>query len=174
MASRNLLIEHGWIDRDFIDAHTTASTSTRRSCGRSARTRGRRRDGLRCRRSRDLAAPIHEQQAGLVLVDDGRQPEPPGGPHRPGDHQPRADDRQYRPARHRGQFDHRPVQRDGLAALLEHDQPARRPRLRQRPRTGRRSPACWRSPRTAFPTEPAGPTTRSSRASATARSAASG
>ncbi len=71
-----------------------------------------------------------------------------------GDHQPGAHDRQHRPARHRGQLDHRPVQRDGLAALLEHHEPARRARLRQprAPRQGRR--ACSGSPRSGSPTRP--------------------
>ena len=94
------------------------------------------------------------RQARLVLVDDGRQPEPRGRPHGAGDHQPRADDRQHRPARHRRQLDHRPVQRDGLAAVQQHHQPARRPRLRQRRASRRRSPTSWASTRRAFPTEP--------------------
>ena len=54
-----------------------------------------------------------------------------GDAHRAGDHQPRADDRQHRPARHRRQLHHRSVQRDGLAAVQQHHEPARRPRLRQ-------------------------------------------
>ena len=58
-----------------------------------------------------------------------------GVAHGAGDHQPGADDRQHRPARHRRELDHRPVQRDGLAAVLQHHEPARRPRLRQRRRT---------------------------------------
>ena len=99
-----------------------------------------------------FAATDPSRRARLVLVDDGRQPEPPGGPHRAGDHQPGADDRQHRPARHRRQLDHRPVQRDGLAAVQQHDEPARRPRLRRRGRPRARSPACSASTSGRIPT----------------------
>ena len=50
-------------------------------------------------------------------------------------------DRQHRPARHRRQLDHRPVQRHGLAAVQQHHQPVRRPRLHRRRRTGPRWPS---------------------------------
>jgi assimilatory nitrate reductase catalytic subunit len=40
-------------------------------------------------------------------------------------------------ARHRRELDHRPVQRDGLAPVQQHDQPVRRPRLRERCRPRR-------------------------------------
>ena len=80
-----------------------------------------------------LARTIHDGQARFVLVDDGRQPEPPRRAHGAGHDQPGADDRQHRPARHRGQFDHRPVQRDGLAAVQQHDEPAGRPRFSAMP-----------------------------------------
>ena len=103
-------------------------------------------------RLEQLADTIHDGQARLVLVDDGRQPEPRGRAHGAGDHQPRADDRQHRPPRHRRQLDHRPVQRDGLAAVQQHDQPARRPRLHQRRRTARRSPASSASTTARIPT----------------------
>ena len=56
-----------------------------------------------CRRAEIewLARTIHDGQARLVLVDDGRQPELSRGPHRPEHHQPGPDDRQHRPARDR-------------------------------------------------------------------------
>ena len=82
-----------------------------------------------------------------------------------GDHQPRADDRQHRPARHRRELDHRPVQRDGLAPVQQHDEPARRPRLRQRRAPRRRSPSILGIDAGAHPdASRAWPTTRSSRA----------
>ena len=117
---------------------------------------------------------IHEGQARLVLVDDGRQPELRRGPHRAGHHQSGPDDRQHRPARHRRQLDHRPVQRDGLAAVQQHDEPARRPRLSQRRASRRRSPAFSASTQRAFPSGTVGPTTRSSKAFCAARSRACG
>ena len=72
------------------------------------------------------ATTIADGKARFVLVDDGREPEPRSHAHRAGDHQSRVDDRQHRPARHRREFHHRPVQRDGLAAFRQHHQPARR------------------------------------------------
>ena len=82
-----------------------------------------------------------------------------------GDHRPRADDRQHRPPGHGRELDHRPVQRDGLAPVQQHHQPARRPRLHQRRSTARRSPACSASTRRASRASRAGPTTRSWRGS---------
>ena len=128
-----------------------------------------RRPGWRPSAIEHLARTIATGSRGLVLVDDGRQPEPPGRAHRAGDHQPGPDDRQHRPTRHRRQLDHRPVQRDGLAAVQQHHDAARRPRLRQRRRTGqgRRRPRHRRGP-DPRPSR-AGPTTRSSRASSPAQ-----
>ena len=147
-------------------AHRRASTSSPRTSRAFTPERVGAATGLRRRRSssswRDTIA---RGQAGLVLVDDGREPEPRGRAHRAGDHQPGPDDRQHRPARHRRQLDHRPVQRHGLAAVQQHDQPARRPRLHRRRRTAPRSPASSASTSAASPTGPAWPTTRSSRAS---------
>src|SRR5208337_4397764 len=60
------------------------------------------------------------------LVDDGSQPEPSGRADRAGHHQPGAHDWQHRPTRHRAELDHRPVQRDGFPAVLEHHEPAGR------------------------------------------------
>ena len=117
-------------------AHRPASTSSPRTS--AAFTPERVAPSDRARASTQLErARRHDPrgQARVVLVDDGRQPEPRGRAHRAGDHQPGADDRQHRPARHRRQLDHRPVQRDGLAAVQQHHQPARRPRLHQRRRT---------------------------------------
>ena len=76
-------------------------------------------------------AETHRRRTGrVVLVDHGRQPEPPGGPHRPGDHRPGPDDGQHRPAGDRRQLHHRAVQRHGLAPVLQHLLAARWPRLR--------------------------------------------
>ena len=75
-------------------------------------------------------------------------------------------------ARNGRQLDHRAVQRDGLAPVQQHHQPARRPRLRQRraPRQGGRRA---RHRRGAHPARGgAGPTTRSWKGSWPARSAA--
>ena len=85
--------------------------------------------GIPAAADRETRDDDSRRSASVVLVDDGRQPKPSGSAHRAGDHQPRADDRQHRSPRHRRELDHRPVQRDGLAAVQQHDQPARRPRL---------------------------------------------
>ncbi len=121
------------------------------------------------RRSLALAAADRTRRAGVVLVDDGRQPEPRGGPDRPGHHRPRPHDRQHRPARHRRQLHHRPVQRHGQPPVRQHHQPVRRPRL-HRPRPpgrGGRDPRHRR--RAASPPSAAWPTTRSSRGSSSGR-----
>ena len=82
--------------------HDAASRSSPRTSQRSRPSVVAATTGLERRRSSTtLRRPIHERQAGLVLVDDGRQPEPRGRPDGAGDHQPGADDRQHRPARHR-------------------------------------------------------------------------
>ena len=125
----HILIARGWIDRAYIDAHTNGFESSPHTSMRSIPERSSEATGTVGRRHRALRADDPRGRARVVLVDDGRQPEPRGRAHRAGDHQPRADDRQHRPARHRRQLDHRPVQRDGLAALQQHDEPARRPRL---------------------------------------------
>ena len=75
---------------DEFAAHVAAFTPER--VARRDRAAGR-------RRSSGSADTIARGQAGVVLVDDGREPEPRGRPHRAGDHQPRPDDRQHRPAR---------------------------------------------------------------------------
>ena len=82
-----------------------------------------------------LADTIHDGERVSFWWTMGVNQSHEGVAHRAGDHQPRPDDRQHRPARHRRQLDHRPVQRDGLAAVQQHHEPARRPRLRQRRRT---------------------------------------
>ena len=173
-ASRNLL-DRARLDRPAL--HRRPHARLRRIRGvrppvrpgvRGERDRPGRRNDRRHRRA------DREGRAGLVLVDDGGQPEPSGRQDCPGHHQPGPHDRQHRPAGDRGQLDHRPVQRDGLAALLEHDEPARRARL-HRPRPPRRGRRAARHPRGSHPPTPKpGRTTRSSRASARARSAASG
>ena len=155
----NLLIERDWIDREFIDAHTHRLRRLRSSSSQPFTLDARRRRDAARRRGDRTSSPgtIHDGQARVVLVDDGRQPKPPGGAHRPGDHQPGADDRQHRPPRHRRQLDHRPVQRDGLAAVQQHDEPAGRPRLRQRrasPQSGR---ACSTSTSRRIPREASWP-----------------
>ena len=79
-------------------AHRRASTSSPRTSHAFTPERVGARAGHR-RRASSSGSPrtIHERQARVVLVDDGRQPEPRGRAHRAGDHQPRADDRQHRP-----------------------------------------------------------------------------
>ena len=123
-----------------------------------------------CRPSRSTGSreTIHVGRASVVLVDDGRQPGPSSGAHRTGDHQPRPHDRQHRATWHRRELDHRPVQRDGIAAVREHDEPARwtgfhercapprsgrnprhRPDTHPRPSRARRTTRSWRASRTA-------------------------
>ena len=125
-------IRRGWIDRAFIDAHTDRVRGLRRPRRRLHARARRRGDGPRRGDARTLAETIHRGRARLVLVDDGRQPEPPGGAHRAGDHQPRPHHRQHRPAGHGRELHHRAVQRDGVAHLQQHDQPVRRARLQIR------------------------------------------
>ncbi len=162
----NLLIERGWIDRDFIDAHTSAASRSSPSAVKPFTLEATvAATGLEAAQIEKLRHHDPRARAGLVLVDDGRQPEPRGGAHGAGDHQPGAADREHRPARHRRELDHRAVQRDGLAAVQQHHQPARRPRLHQRraPPQGRRRP---RHRRDAHPARASrGPTTRSWRGS---------
>ena len=101
----NMLIREGWIDRKFIDAHTTgfddfaAFVRRFRPAGVALRDRYRHRGAPRRRAER-----IHDAEARVVLVDDGRQPELRGDADGPGDHQPGPDDRQHRAARHRGEL----------------------------------------------------------------------
>ena len=140
-ASRNMLIARR-LDRPRLHrrAHERLRRRSRRTSQPFTLERVAEATGLPAAAIERLADDDPRGQAGLVLVDDGRQPEPRGRAHGAGDHQPGADDRQHRPARHRRQLDHRPVQRDGLAAVQQHHQPAGRPRLHQRraPREGRR------------------------------------
>ena len=78
-AWRNLLIASGWIDRDFIDAHTDRLRRVRRVRRAVHAGARRRRDRAQRRSDRALRARrSHDGQAGLVLVDDGREPEPRG------------------------------------------------------------------------------------------------
>ena len=87
----NLLIQRGWIDRDFVAAHTTGFDEFARVRPPVlAPVASPTRRAWPSRRSSDSPRSIHEREAGLLLVDDGRQPEPPGRPHGAGDHQPRA------------------------------------------------------------------------------------
>ena len=65
-------------------------------------------------------------------MDHGGQPEPPGGAHRPGHHQPGPDHRPHRAPGHRGQLHHRPGQRHGLAPVQQHHLPDGGLRLPQR------------------------------------------
>ena len=97
-----------------------------------------------------------------------------GDAHRAGDHQSRAHDRQHRPARHRRQFGHRPVQRDGLARVWQHHEPARRARCEQRRLSRQSGAACSASTRASSRGSRRWRTTRSSRRSTRARSKASG
>ena len=133
-------------------AHHRVRRVRARTSRRSRSSASPRRPGLPPSELEQLARAHPRRQARLVLVDDGRQPEPRGRAHRAGDHQPRADDRQHRPARHRRQLDHRPVQRDGLAAVQQHHEPARRPRLHATPSTAPRSPASSASTPSRIPT----------------------
>ena len=96
-----------------------ASTTARAFVRRFGLRRGRLRDRAR-RRGDRRRSPRASTQAKRVSFwwTMGVNQSHEGGPHGAGDHQPGADDRQHRPARHRGELDHRPVQRDGLAALL--------------------------------------------------------
>ena len=125
----NLMIQNGWIDGPFIAAHTSGFANFAAFVRPFDADRVAAETGLSVAAIRDAARRIHEAVARLVLVDDGREPEPSGRQDRAGDHQPRTPHRQHRPTRHGRQLDHRPVQRDGFPAVLEHDQPAGRARL---------------------------------------------
>ena len=135
-----LLIERGWIDREFIAAHTERLRRVRahvadyhaRTCRcRNAARRPSRSSGSPTRFTRASESRSGGRWASTRATRaSARRRRSSTG----------ADDRQHRPARHRRQLDHRPVQRDGLAAVQQHDQPARRPRLRERGRIA----AKWR------------------------------
>ena len=126
----NILIASGWIDREFIDAHTTGFEEFAEFVTHFTPDVVSAATGLERRANSGASREtIARRKARLVLVDDGRESRPRGHAHRAGDHQSRADDRQHRPARHRREFHHRPVQRDGLAAVSQHHEPARRPRF---------------------------------------------
>ena len=145
----------------FVDAHTTGFdalqahvAAVHRRNGWSQATGARRRAA-----SSELVAADRARASGCRFwwtmgVNQSHE----AHPHRPGDHQPGADHRQHRPARHGRQLDHRAVQRHGLAAVQQHHQPAGWPRLHQRraPAEGRRHPGHRRGahprPRTAWPT----------------------
>ena len=137
---------------------------------RARRPRGGLHPGARCRRQRarhptvieTLARDHPRRQARLVLVDDGREPEPRGRPHGAGHHQPGPHHRQHRSARDRRELHHRAVQRDGLAPVQQHHQPARRPRLHVAVRPRTTWPSSSASPESASHARTAWPTTRSS------------
>ena len=118
-----------------------ASTSSRRSSASSTRTAWRARPAWAPRRFATPPTRIARGRRVSFWWTMGVNQSHQGVQDGPGRDQPGPDDRQHRPAGDRGQLDHRPVQRDGLAALLEHDEPAGRPRLHQPrpPRRGRRA-----------------------------------
>ena len=134
----------------FIDAHTSGFDEFARA-RRAVHARARRARRPACRRGSSSALAAHDRTRASASRSGGRwaSTRATRACARAGDHQPRADDRQHRPARHRRELDHRPVQRDGLAPVQQHDQPARRPRLHQRRRTAPRSPASSASTRRA-------------------------
>ena len=80
----------GWIDRDVRRRPHHGLRRLRRATSppftpeRVVAETGLSRRG----RSATLAEHDPRRRAGVVLVDDGRQPEPPGRPHGAGDHQP--------------------------------------------------------------------------------------
>ncbi len=156
----HILIAEGWIDRAIC---RRPYLGLRRIRGARGSLHSRARGGRHRNFSRCLAvgrAQNPRRPARVVLVDDGRQPKPPRRPHCAKPDQSGPDDRQHRPPRHRRQFDHRPVQRDGLATVLEHHESSRRPRFPQR-RTPRSTwPACSASTSSEFPTSRVGPTTK--------------
>ena len=131
-AVTNIIIRNGW-----VDARVRRSAHERLRRAGEARRRLRRRPGergKRPRRRRDRVAGAEDPRSGTgeLLLDDGREPEPPGSAHGAGDHQPGADHRQHRQARDGAELDHGPVQRDGLAPVQQHDEPHGRLRFPQR------------------------------------------
>ena len=145
-AWRNLLIA-ARLDRPRLHRTRTPAASTTFAAFVArlhARARRRRRRGSAGRAS--SASPTRSTTAKRVSFwwTMGVNQSHRGRPHGAGDHQPGADDRQHRPAGHRRQLDHRPVQRDGLAAVLQHDRtcsaattsptPTHRAQGRRRPR----------------------------------------
>ena len=172
-ALAHVLIDKGWIDRDV---HRRAHQRLRRVRARTwrrSRSSGPPSDRASPPREIDaLARLIHEGKRVSFWWTMGVNQSHEGVRTAQAIIDLALDDRQHRAARHRRELDHRAVQRDGLAALQQHDQPARRARLheRRRPRRGRAHPRHRR--RAASRASRASPTTRSSRGSSRARSAA--
>ena len=150
----HLLIARGWIDRAFIAAHTSGfddfaahvapftleRVGARRPACRAPTTRAaRRRPSTSGKRvSFWWTMGVNQSHEGVrtaqAIINLALMT---GNIGRPG---------------HRRQLDHRPVQRDGLAPVQQHHQPARRPRLHQRRSTARRSPASSASTQARIPT----------------------
>ena len=111
------LIENGWIDATSSPRTPTGFDGIRRvRRALSARARGRG-DRPEPRTQSRVRAHDLRGQARFVLVDDGSEPEPRRDAHGAGLIN-LALIRANRPARNGRQFDHRPVQRDGLAPVL--------------------------------------------------------
>ena len=164
-AVAHVLARQGWIDRPFIDAHTNGFEAFFEHLKAFAPDAVAERCGLSVADIEVLARTIHDGKRVSFLVDDGREPEPRGGAHRAGDHQPGADDRQHRQARAPA-----PTPSPASATPWARGCSATPPTcwaatISPTRSTAPRWRAFWASTRRASPASRAGPTTRSWRAS---------
>ena len=131
----HVVIEHNFVNRDYIERHTTGFDALREAVkSLHARARGRDHRHL-ARDDRPHGLALRPRQGRVHRLDDGREPQHQG--HRDGqrDQQPRAHHRQHRPRGRGAVLDHRAVQRDGHARgglRLDH---ARLPQVRERGRS---------------------------------------
>ena len=158
-----LLIRRGWIDRAYIEAHTRDFEDYAAAVEPYTLDRVAEAAGIGADVVERLAETIHRGPAGVVLVDDGRQPELPGRAHRAEHHQLGADDRQHRPARYRGPTPS-PASATRWARACSATPPTCSAATTSRTRpTGRRWRGCSASIRRSSRPARAGPTTRSSK-----------
>ncbi len=158
----HLLVDRGWIDREFIDAHTKRLRRlrhTRQGLHTGTRERG---DRVECRRPRQVRRDHPRGAARVVLVDDGSEPESREHARGAGDHQPRADDRQHRTAGHRRELHHRVSATQWAPACSATPPTCSVGATSPTPPTAPRCRTSSTSTRPASPTVPASPTTRSS------------
>ena len=170
----HLLIERGAVDRPFIAEHTTGFEAFAAHVAAFDPERVAADTGLSVEQLERFAATIAGGERVSFWWTMGVNQSHQGGAHGAGHHRPGPADRQHRAARHRGQLDHRAVQRHGVAPVQQHHQPVRRSGLHRCRPPGRGGRPARHRRRPPSPIAPAWPTTRSSRASTAAPSAACG
>ena len=149
----HIIIEHGLVDRDYIDAHTTGFDELRESVRdytpeRVAEITGLDAGACSTGPRRSTPAPGPAFIAWTMGVNHSTQ----GHRDRQRDQQPRADHRQHRPRRRGAVLDHRPVQRDGHARGRLRVEHARLPQVRESPRDRAELAALWNVPVERIPT----------------------